>query len=419
MKLDPIEAVIDDIRLGKMVVLIDDADRENEGDLVVAAEKVTPEILTFMMHEGRGLICLALSEERIRELQIAMQVRENTSAFGTNFTVSIDHKSVSDCGVSASARAKTILATVADDARAEDFVSPGFVYPLAAVPGGVLKRRGQTEGSVDLSRLAGLKSAGVVCEIMGEDGRMLRGAALDAFCKQHQLKISSVEALKQYRLRNEVCLRRVAESPLANFGRLNLADFAGKLRVLVYVDDVDNEEQLAFVCGNPTDGCLVRIHSECLTGDVFGSQRCDCGDQLSRALSRIMAEGAGVILYLHQEGRGIGLANKVRAYALQDQGVDTVDANLQLGFGADLRDYRAGAQILCDLGIKSVRLLTNNPKKVQALESFGIRVIDRQPLVSTVDEHNAEYLKTKRDRMGHLLPNQAFVDSDLKAAAKR
>lgn len=408
MKLSPLPEIIADMQRGVPIVMVDDADRENEGDLVLAAEKTTSESINFMIQEGKGLICISLTGERLEELAIPLQVAENTSVFGTNFGVSFDEASVAQFGGSARARATTILKAVDPSAKARDFVMPGSVYPVAAVPGGVLKRRGQTEGSVDLARIAGLKPAGVICEIMGADGKMLRGATLANYCAKHKLKITSVEEIVQYRLRNEVSIRRVGSSDIGDFDPVTLPGAnekidLGKFTVVVYIDDVDGLEHLAFVKGKPGDGCLVRIHSECVTGDVFESVRCDCGSQFQTALMQISQAGSGVLIYLHQEGRGIGLANKLRAYALQDQGLDTVDANLKLGFEADLRNYRAGAQILADLSIKSIRLMTNNPQKVSELESFGIKVLERVSVYS-VDPHNARYLSTKRDRMGHFLP---------------
>ncbi len=396
MKLDPIEEVIAEVRVGRPIVMVDDDDRENEGDIVVAAEKITPELVNFMIREAKGLICLSLTQDRFKELSIPMQVTENTAVYGTNFGVSFDHRSVVEFGVSASGRAKTILKAVSDSARAQDFLMPGYVFPLAAVPGGVLKRRGQTEGSVDISRLAGLKPAGVICEIMDSEGQMISGTGIENYCKKHKLKLTSVEEVVQYRLQHEVSLRRVAETEVVD-------QQVGTLKVVVYIDDVDDKEQLAFIKGDPKDGALVRIHSECLTGDVFGSQRCDCGNQFQHALKNINEVGEGVVVYLHQEGRGIGLGNKLRAYALQDQGRDTVDANIELGFEADGRDYRAGAQIIADLGLTKVKLMTNNPAKLEALESFGISVTERVPLVFC-EEDNRDYLDAKRDKMGHLIP---------------
>ena len=410
MRLDVIEDVLDDVRLGKPVVIVDDRDRENEGDLMVAAEKISIETIARMIQEARGLICLSLTQSRMQALAMPLQVTENRSSFGTNFGVSFDHSSVAGAGESAEGRAKTILQAIDEQQGPADFVRPGYVFPVCAVGGGVLERRGQTEGSVDLARLAGLKPAGVICEIMDREGKMVRGDALEDYCRLSATKITSVEAIKQYRLRHELSLRRVEESALSDFSRMtnlphaSLLSSKGEspLRVLVYMDDVDGKEHFVFICGELKDECLVRVHSECLTGDVFGSSRCDCASQFDLALSLIMEKGEGALVYLNQEGRGIGLANKLRAYELQDRGLDTVDANLQLGFEADLRDYRAGAHILVDLGLKSVRLLTNNPAKVESLENFGIKVIERVPLLAFVDEDNRAYLLTKRERLGHL-----------------
>lgn len=407
MTLDPIESVIDDVRAGRTVVIIDAKDRENEGDLMVAAELITPEAINFMVQEGKGLICLSLTEERLSQLQIPLQVTENTAPLGTNFTVSIDLATVAECGVTAAARAATIRAAVDETKTRRDFVMPGYVFPLSAHRGGVLRRSGQTEGSVDLARLAGLKPAGVICEIMGSDGSMLRGAELAAYCRRFGLRITSVEEIARYRLQHEVSLRPAAEYEIRDFSGLGIPGAAAEepgepLRVVVFVDDADGKEQLAFIKGRPANGCLVRIHSECLTGDVFGSERCDCGPQFIEALAAIFREGSGVVVYLHQEGRGIGLGNKLRAYELQDKGRDTVDANLELGFAADLRDYRAGAHILSSLGLSSVRLMTNNPAKVRSLEQFDIVVQERVPLITKTSKYNRLYLDTKRERLGHL-----------------
>ena len=415
MKLASIDEVLEDVRAGRPIVLVDDADRENEGDLMVAAEKLTLETLTFMMNEGKGLVCLSLTEEQLKQLEIPLQVVENTSGFGTNFAVSFDHHSVVANGVTAASRLVTMLEAVRPDARPEQFVTPGYVFPVCARPGGVLKRRGQTEGSVDISRIAGLIPAGVICEVMGEQGQMLRGQELSEYCRKHSLKCTSVEEIVRYRLHHEVSIRRVAELTLDKELGLErsaeLEALASKypgvpLKVMVYVDDVDGKEHMALVKGSPKDGALVRIHSECLTGDVFTSGRCDCGDQLNQALAMVLERGEGIIVYLHQEGRGIGLGNKLRAYELQDSGLDTVDANLSLGFAADAREYRVGAQILLDLGVQQVRLMTNNPDKITALENLGITVISREPLPVPMHEHNAAYLTTKRTRLGHLIPSE-------------
>lgn len=416
MKLDPFDEILADIKAGKPVVLIDDVDREDEGDLTIAAESVTPEILSFMMTQGKGLICLSLEEKRLEALSIPRQVSDNKSFFGTNFTLSVDHSSVGAFGITAEGRTKTILRMIAEDTDPGELISPGWVFPLAAKPGGVFQRRGQTEGSVDLARLAGMGPAGVICEIMDEAGKMLRGKELVEYCKKHKLKLTSVEEIRQQRMSRETLLRRVAEAEINNLSDSGLfslennfpvpslrGKLAEPLKVLVYQDDVDDREQLVLVKGDPKDGCLVRVHSECLTGDIFDSSRCDCGEQLSLALAKIFEEGAGVVVYLQQEGRGIGLGNKIKAYALQDKGRDTVDANLELGFAADERSYGAAAGILTDLGLKNIRLMTNNPDKVSALEQGGLEVSQRVDLPCRVTEHNRSYLETKRKRMGHIL----------------
>lgn len=410
MKLDPLSEVIEDVRQGRMIVLVDDRDRENEGDLVIAAEMADAQAINFMIQHGKGLICLSLTEERMQKLGIPLQVSENTSLFGTNFGVSFDLRKAVAYAVSARGRAETIARAVADEAKAEDFVRPGHVFPLAALPGGVLKRRGQTEGSVDLSRLAGLKPSGVICEVMSADGLMLRGEELQNYCRVHGFKVASIEQIAQHRLRHEVPIRRIGQIALPSIARIVpgscdpafVVEGSG-LQALLYLDDVEDKEHLALIKGEPRDGCVVRMHSECLTGDVFQSRRCDCGKQFDLALETIFKEGAGVLIYLRQEGRGIGLGNKLKAYELQDAGLDTVDANVHLGFAPDLRDYRVGAQILADLGLRKVRLITNNPHKIEALDEFGIEVTERISAAVPVDEHNREYLKTKEKRMGHLL----------------
>ena len=402
------ESVLDDVRAGKPVVIVDDRDRENEGDLTLAAARTTPENLNFMIQHGRGLICLSLTAQRLEELRIPMQTSENRSRFGTNFAVSINHRSVRELGPTARSRSTTILECLNPEAKYSDFETPGWTFPLRVAEGGVLRRRGQTEGSADLARLAGLEPAGVICEIMAADGTMIRGAALDDYCRTHELKLLSIEDIVQFRLRHEISLRKTAETILPSISLFRDGEYIeegeGKnIRVAVFVDDFDGEEHLAFTVGEPCDGALVRIHSECLTGDVFQSQRCDCGFQFNQSLKRIVNEGSGVVVYLHQEGRGIGLGNKLRAYALQDQGLDTVDANLQLGFEVDSRNYRAGAKILSELGLRKVRLITNNPEKIRSLEQFGIEVIQREELLAPIDEFNNRYLSSKRDRLGHLL----------------
>ncbi len=394
----PFDQVIASFRAGKMVVLVDDARRENEGDLVIATEKLTTEAVSFMMREARGLICVSISRERAQKLNLPLQVLSNNSPFNTPFTVSVDHRSVGNDGVTASSRVKTMRALVDPDARPEDFVSPGHVFPLIANPLGVIGRQGQTEGSFDLARFAGFSPSGVICEILGSDGNVVRGKALQEFADSHDILISSVEEIIRHRVREEILLREVARSPLHT-------DY-GTFLTCVFQDDVDGKEHLALVKEPLVDSkegaALVRIHSECLTGDVFGSRRCDCGAQLAFSLAKI-AEQGGVLLYLQQEGRGIGLGNKLQAYALQDQGHDTVEANIKLGFPADMRDYAVAARMLHSLGVRRVRLLTNNPDKVAHLAKFAIEVSERIPVIVQPDEFSVGYLRTKKEKMGHLL----------------
>ena len=394
-----IEDALEDMRRGRMVILVDDEDRENEGDLTMAAEKVTPEAINFMATHGRGLICLSLTPERLAELQVPQMVEDldNTSPFGTAFTISIEARRGVTTGISAADRATTILTAVNPKTKPEDLVRPGHVFPLRARAGGVLERAGQTEGSVDLARLAGLAPAGVICEIVDDDGTMARVPQLMEFADRFGLKIVTVKDLIHYRMQREMLVRTVAET------RLPL--YVGEFRALVFEHEINREQHVALVKGeiDPEQPVLVRIHSSCLTGDVFGSFRCDCGAQLRRALSLIADEGHGVLLYLNQEGRGIGLANKIRAYMLQDGGLDTVQANEDLGFKADLRDYGTGAQILVHLGVRRMRLLTNNPRKVVALEGFGLQVAERVPIQVTPSKHNAQYLRTKYEKLGHFL----------------
>lgn len=393
-----IEAALEDIRQGKMVILVDDEDRENEGDLTMAAEKVTPETINFMAKYGRGLICLSLTDERLNELRVPMMVSENTSRFQTAFTVSIDARKGVTTGISAADRAATILTAVDESTQPEDLVSPGHIFPLRARQGGVLVRTGQTEGSVDLARLAGLKSAGVICEIMKDDGTMARMPDLRIFAEEHGLKIVTIADLIKYRLNKESLVRRIATATLPT-------KYGGVFTAIAYENDVDPYHHIALVKGEirAEDTVLVRVHSQCLTGDVFGSRRCDCEEQLHTAMAMVEKEGKGVIVYMRQEGRGIGLVNKLRAYCLQDMGKDTVEANEALGFKADMRDYGIGAQILADLGLHKIRLLTNNPRKIIGLEGYGIEVVERVAIETKPHQENIEYLKAKAKKMGHLL----------------
>ena len=395
-KFNTIEEAIQDIRKGKMIVVVDDEDRENEGDLVIAAEKVTPSIINFMAKQGGGLICLPMTRERLEELNIERMVVKNTDPNRTAFTVSID---AIECttGISAHERSLTIKKAIDPDSKAKDFTRPGHIFPIEYRDGGVLVRAGHTEASVDLAKMAGLSPAGVICEIMNEDGTMARVPELMEYIQEHKLKIITIAALIDYRRKTETLVERAAV--------VDMPTRYGEFKAYSYISKISKENHVALVKGNVEDGepVLVRVHSECLTGDVFGSMRCDCGDQLDFAMKKIAKEGRGVLLYMRQEGRGIGFANKMRAYSLQDGGMDTVEANRALGFDADLRDYGTGAEILVDLGIKKLRLLTNNPKKISGIEGFGLELVERIPIQIINHTRNLKYLKTKKEKLGHIL----------------
>ncbi len=398
-KFNAIDEAIEDIAKGKMVILVDDEDRENEGDLCMAAEKVSPAAINFMAKYGRGLICLSLTPRRVEELKLPMMTDANTSQFGTAFTVSIEAKKGVTTGISAADRATTILAAIDPKTGPEDLARPGHVFPLRAKPGGVLQRAGQTEGSVDLVKLAGLYPAGVICEIMSDDGTMARVPELMEFAKRHNLKIVTVKDLIHHKIRTDRFIKRISD--------VKLPTEHGEFRAVAYTNDMDSNVHIALVKGEikPEEAVLVRVHSECLTGDVFSSKRCDCGEQLHKAMEMVDKEGKGVILYMRQEGRGIGLANKLKAYELQDRGLDTVEANLKLGFKPDLRDYGIGAQILVDLGVRKMRLITNNPKKIVGLEGYGLKVVERVSIETRPHEKNIIYLRTKKKKLGHMLDN--------------
>src|SRR5215204_3625535 len=399
----PIEEAIEEIRRGRMVVVCDDENRENEGDLTMAAQFATPEAINFMAKHGRGLICLSLTGERCDELGLDLMAAKNESPFNTAFTISVEARDGVTTGISAADRARTIQVAIDPHSRPDDLVQPGHVFPLKAKEGGVLERAGQTEAAVDLARLAGVIPAGVICEVMNEDGTMARVPDLVPYCERHGLKMITVADLIAYRRRHEKLVERVVATKLPTA--------FGEFSAVGYRSLVDEKHHVAMVKGDVagTEDVLVRVHSECLTGDVFHSLRCDCGEQLEAALAMIEREGSGVLLYLAQEGRGIGLLNKLRAYRLQEEGLDTVDANLKLGLPADLRDYGIGAQILVDLGLTSIRILTNNPKKIVGLEGYGLRVTDQLPIVHPATEHNVEYLRAKRERLGHKLHHQGLA----------
>ena len=402
----PIEEAIEDIRQGKIVIVVDDEDRENEGDFIAAAEKVTPEMVNFIVKHGRGLLCAPITKDRAEELELPPMVERNTEKHGTAFTVSVDYKHGTTTGISAFDRARTIKSLVDPSTRPEDLSRPGHIFPLTAKQGGVLRRAGHTEATVDLARLAGLKPAGLLCEIMDSDGSMARLPRLQEIAKDFSLKIITIKDLIAYRQRREKLVKRLFSAQLPTR--------YGEFKLIAYETLIEGDHHLALIKGDVEgkENVLVRVHSQCLTGDVFGSARCDCGDQLHQAMCKIEEEGAGVLVYMRQEGRGIGLLNKLVCYRLQDQGLDTVDANMAIGFPPDARDYGIGAQILADLGLSSIRLMTNNPAKRIGLEGYGLKVVERVPIVAKPHEHNRFYLETKRDRMGHLLDPSKSQEED-------
>lgn len=398
--LDNFTDVLADIRCGKGVIVVDSTDRENEGDIILATEKVTPEMISFLMREARGLICVSIPADVAERLQLPLQVLNNNSPFQTPFAINIDHKDVGPLGVTAEGRARTMLALIEPGATAHDFVSPGHVFPLISNSAGVMGRPGHTEGAFDLARLAGLAPSGVLCEILNPDGTMARGAQLQEFAAKHNLRVTSIQEIREYRALNEIAVRSVSSGDVET-------DY-GTFHATVFADDAGKKEHIAMARGDisrmpASYAPLVRLHSECLTGDVFGSRRCDCGRQLDGAMKLITEEGVGIILYLRQEGRGIGLENKVRAYALQDQGLDTVEANVHLGFDPDERDFAVGAHMLLAMGLRAIRLITNNPAKGAALARYGISVVERIPMVVEADPYSEAYLRTKREKLGHIL----------------